>query len=118
VRLAHAAFILVAGSGVFAGCVHPVHLNEDYGNSYGLMMESQLLHPEAEPSREPVEGLAGPAAKRAVQVYQRSFDKSESAQSGAAGGSAPAAGASPLAGAPPSYSSAATGTSPPAPDMK
>lgn len=118
-RLAHAwLFMLIGGGGALAGCTSPTHLHEDFGNSYGVMAESQLLHPDAEVSREAVVGLDGQAARRAVTVYQKSFDKTEAQGGAAADAPPPAAGASPLAGAPPSYSSAATGTSPPPAGMK
>lgn len=110
------AIVLTAGLAL-AGCASPAHLGDDYGDSYGVAMESQLLRPEAEPSLAPVAGLDGQAAKRAVQVYLKSFDKTEP-QGGAATGAPTAPASSPLAGAPPSYTSAATGTSPPSSGMK
>lgn len=109
--------IVLTGGITLSGCSSPVRLADDYGNSYGVAVEAQLLNPEAEPTTAPVTGLDGQAAKRAVQVYQKSFDKSET-QGAATTGAPPAAASSPLAGAPPSYSSAATGASPPAAGMK
>lgn len=102
------------GGASLASCASPSRLGDDYGQSVGLAIESQLLAPEAEPSPAPVQGLHGQAVKRAVQVYLRSFDKTEAQQAGSFP-SAPtmASTPAPLAGAPPSYTSAATGTSPP-----
>ncbi len=110
-------FIVLTAAAGQSGCASPVRLGDDYGDSYGLIVESQLLHPEAEASTAPVTGLDGQAARRAVKAYQRSFDKSET-ESGAAGATPTAPGTSPLAGAPPSYSSAATGTMPSSPGQK
>jgi hypothetical protein len=110
-------FIVLTAAVGQSGCSSPAHLGDDYGQSYGLAVESQLLSPEIEPSTAPVHGLDGQAARRAVQVYLKSFDRTES-QSGSATGAPSAPAASPLAGAPPSYTSAATGTMPSSPGQK
>jgi hypothetical protein len=63
----------------FAGCAefYPVpSLGEmDYGNSYNLSKQNQILNPGAEQNLEPVKGLDGKAANKAIEKYRKDFEK-------------------------------------------
>ena len=53
----------------------PVHLNEDFGNSYRYAKETQIFNPQAGNSLVPLEGLGGQPAAYTVDRYQKIFEK-------------------------------------------
>ena len=55
-----------------SGCTTTM-LQENWGSSYILARNSQIANPDASKSLEPVVGLDGMAAQRAMDKYQRSF---------------------------------------------
>ena len=57
-----------------AGCA-PTRLETDYGTSFQLQKYNQALNPEAEKNLEPVEGIGGHPAQKAVEKYEKSFEK-------------------------------------------
>ena len=53
----------------------PVHLSEDYGQSYNAARENQILNPQASQNLEPVVELDGAAGKAANDRYRKMFKK-------------------------------------------
>ena len=53
----------------------PVHLNEDFGNSYRYAKETQILNPQAGNSLVPLEGMGGQPAAYTVERYHKIFEK-------------------------------------------
>ena len=53
----------------------PVHLNEDFGNSYRYAKETQILNPQAGNSLTPLEGISGGASQYNVDRYQKLWEK-------------------------------------------
>ncbi len=53
----------------------PVHLNEDFGNSYRYAKETQILYPQAGNSLTPLEGFGGQPAAFTVERYHKIFEK-------------------------------------------
>lgn len=64
----------------------PIHLNEEYGNSYRYAVENQILNPQAGNSLVPLEGLGGQAAQYSVDRYQKLFEKPPFADKKGGGG--------------------------------
>ncbi len=58
-----------------AGCAHYGTLEEDYGKSYNMAKENQILNPGASKNLEPVKGLNGRAAEAVMNKYIDSFSK-------------------------------------------
>jgi hypothetical protein len=56
-----------------AGCAHYGALEEDYGKSYGLVLQGQVLNPDASKNRVPVTGLDGGSAEEVMKKYRESF---------------------------------------------
>jgi len=59
---------------VLAAC-STTRLEEDYGNSYRLANQNQILDPDAPKDLEPVTGLDNRAAAGAMKKYIESFEK-------------------------------------------
>ncbi len=78
--LAAVALILLAT----AGCAHYGALEADYGNSYNMAKQGQILNPAASHNLAPVTGLAGAAADSAMKKYMESFATSQQCQQGGA----------------------------------
>ena len=53
----------------------PVHLSEDYGQSFNTARENQILDPQASQNLEPVLELDGVAAKTAMDRYRKMFQE-------------------------------------------
>jgi hypothetical protein len=53
-----------------AGCGHDT-LKKNWGSAFESARQGQIASPDAAPNLEPVVGLDGPAAKRAMDSYQR-----------------------------------------------
>ena len=51
----------------------PVHLSEDYGDSYRHAVEAQILNPQAAKSLDVVEGIGGGPAQMNMERYQEMF---------------------------------------------
>ena len=51
----------------------PVHLSEDYGDSYRYAVEAQILNPQAGKSLDVVEGIGGGPAQQNMARYQDMF---------------------------------------------
>lgn len=64
----------------------PIHLNEEYGNSYRYAVENQILNPQAGNSLVPLEGLGGQASQYSVDRYQKLFEKPPFADKKGGGG--------------------------------
>ena len=64
----------------------PIHLNEDFGNSYRYAKESQILNPQAGNSLEPLEGLSGLPGQYTGERYQKMFEKPAFAEKKGGGG--------------------------------
>lgn len=64
----------------------PVHLNEEYGNSYRYALEGQILNPQAGNSLEPVEGIGGQPSQFSMERYHKSFEKPPFAEKKGNGG--------------------------------
>ena len=52
-------------------------LEMDYGTSYKLAKYNQILNPQTERNLEPVLGLNGRAAEKALERYWKNFESSE-----------------------------------------
>ena len=69
-----------------AGCGHYGALTDDYGKSYNMAKQGQILNPDASKNLEPVTGLNGTAAEAVMKKYNDSFKKGkdcdQSAQQG------------------------------------
>lgn len=58
-----------------AGCSHkPTLVDDFYGTSYKLALQSQLLNPQAGVDLRPVEGMDGEIGKRVVERYQKGVE--------------------------------------------
>jgi len=53
----------------------PIHLSSNYGESFRVARDSQILNPDASDNLELVEGLDGNAGVLAIQRYQSFFKK-------------------------------------------
>ena len=51
----------------------PVHLSEDFGQSFSAQRENQILNPAASQNLEPVKEIDGMATKTAVDRYRKMF---------------------------------------------
>lgn len=69
-------FAMGKGDQVFSPwAAQPIHLNEDFGNSYRYAKESQILNPQAGNSLEMLEGIGGGASQYNVDRYQKLWEK-------------------------------------------
>lgn len=59
-----------------AGC-SPSTLSANWGTAYNQAKQGQILNPEAGNSQEPVVGIDGHAAATTMDIYRKSFEKSE-----------------------------------------
>ncbi len=64
----------------------PIHLNEDFGNSYRYAVEAQILNPQAGNSLEPVEGRGALPAQLGMARYIKMFEKPPFKQKSGGGG--------------------------------
>ena len=64
----------------------PVHLVEDYGGSYRLAMESQILNPQSAKSLNVVEGIGGTESNYSMARYQLMFQNPPFSMSTSTGG--------------------------------
>jgi hypothetical protein len=53
----------------------PIHLSSNYGDSFRMARDNQILNPEASDNLEVVEGLNGTAGILAIKRYQGFFKK-------------------------------------------
>lgn len=53
----------------------PIHLSEEFGDSYRYAKENQILNPQAGNSLVPLEGLGGQPAAYTVERYHKNFEK-------------------------------------------
>lgn len=66
--------------GMLSGCAQNTSLvGEEWGTAYKLTVASQILNPDAEKNLEPVVGLSETAADKAVNKYNKEFDKAPQA---------------------------------------
>ncbi len=63
-----------------AGCSHYGTLGKDYGMSYSMAKQGQILNPGASKNPEPVTGLNGNAAGANEEKYIQSFSKGSGGQ--------------------------------------
>ena len=70
----------------FPGAPQPVHLSEDYGDSYRYAVEAQILNPQAAKSLDVVEGIGGGPAQNNMARYQDMFKKPPYSTSTGGGG--------------------------------
>ncbi len=69
-------FAMGKGDQVFSPwAAQPIHLSEDYGNSYRYALESQILNPQAGNSLEPLEGRSAQAAQLGMERYYKMYKK-------------------------------------------
>jgi hypothetical protein len=47
----------------------------DYGNSFNLAKQNQILNPGAQDNLDPVAGFDGRAAQKTINRYQKDFEK-------------------------------------------
>lgn len=52
-------------------------LTQTFGTAHTTTKMNQRLNPEASVNLEPVEGLSGEAAKRAIEKYYETFEREE-----------------------------------------
>ncbi len=64
-----------------AACGHYGALNNDFGKSYTMAKQGQILNPGASKNLEPVTGLPGKAAAANEAKYIQSFSKGSGSQS-------------------------------------
>ena len=57
----------------FAGCGHDT-LKKNWGSAFKSTMQNQTANPDASKNLEPVVGLDGTAAEKAMQGYQQGCD--------------------------------------------
>lgn len=61
---------------VLSGCSRPPTLVDDfYGTSYELALQSQILDPQAGTDPQPVEGIDGEIGRRVVERYQKGIEQ-------------------------------------------
>ena len=63
-----------------AGCSHYRALDKEYGSSYNMAKQGQILNPGASKNPEPVTGLNGNAAGANEEKYIQSFSKGSGSQ--------------------------------------
>ncbi len=68
------------------GAPQPVHLSEDFGDSYRYALEGQILNPQAAKSLDVVEGIGGGPAQMNMERYQEMFKEPPYSQSSGGGG--------------------------------
>ncbi len=64
-----------------AGCSHYRALDKDFGKSYNMAKQGQILNPDASKNLKPVTGLSGKAAAANEEKYLNSFGKAPDGQS-------------------------------------
>lgn len=63
--------VLILFSLSFAGCAGHDTLNQNWGSAYKSAKLSQTANPDASKNLEPVVGLDGPSAEKAMETYQQ-----------------------------------------------
>ena len=71
---------------LYPWAAQPVHLNEDFGNSYRYAKETQILNPQAGNFLEPLEGMSGGASQYNMDRYQKLWEKPAFAEKKGGGG--------------------------------
>ena len=67
---------LVIAVAFLGGCATQTsRLEMDYGTSYKLSKFNQVLEPAAEKNLEPVYGLDGQVAQKAIENYRKGFER-------------------------------------------
>ncbi len=62
---------------LFVACGHD-NLNKNWGSAYNSAKQNQIANPEASKNLEPVVGLDGTAAEKAMKGYQQGCDDGKS----------------------------------------
>ncbi len=63
-------------STLLVGCSKPVtQVDNFYGTSYNLAMESQLYNPNAGKNPQPIEEISGTVGEKVVERYEGEFGK-------------------------------------------
>ena len=65
----------------------PIHLSEDYGQSFYAARENQILNPQAAKNLDPVTGMNGPILEQSLNRFQKMFAKPPFEGGGKGGGS-------------------------------
>ncbi|MBN2373062.1 pilus assembly protein [bacterium] len=74
---------LIAGIFLLSGCACTTSsLKMDYGKSFGLAKTGQILNPESGKNLEPVQGIDGQAAMKAMEKFQDGFGSCSSSGGG------------------------------------
>ena len=81
--MAKPSLLCLLGGGIvlvtLTGCAEfnpePGAVEMDYGNSYSLAKQNQILDPDAAKNLEPVTGFDGKAAQKAIEKYRKDFEK-------------------------------------------
>lgn len=60
---------------MLSGCAGPSRLDTDFGVSYNLAKENQILNPEAGTNLQPVSGMDGQAVQKVIDKYRKDFEK-------------------------------------------
>ncbi len=71
----YCAMVAVLALLAAAGC-HYGALEADYGKSYRMARDGQILNPQASKNLQPVTGISGEAAAASGERYSQSFGKS------------------------------------------
>ena len=64
--------VIIIISFALAGCGHDT-LKENWGSAFKSANQNQIANPDASKNPEPVVGLDGPSAKKAMEGYQQGF---------------------------------------------
>ena len=76
-KTTHKILLVIIVTGM-TGCATSPVLDQNWGRSYETAKQNQILNPDAGKNMDPVEGLAGPAAERAIkELYHPSEKKQE-----------------------------------------
>ncbi len=71
---------------LYPSAPQPIHLSEDYGNSYRYAKEDQILNPQAGNSLKNPEGISGGASQYNIDRYQKLWEKPPFAEKKGGGG--------------------------------
>jgi hypothetical protein len=71
--------LLLIGMGIgflfFIGCARTTLVEMDYGTSFDLAKQNQILNPEGMNNLEPVTGFDGKAAQKTMEKYRKDFER-------------------------------------------
>ena len=65
---------IVCALSVMACQGRPTRLSPEFGSSARLLVENQILNPNAPTSLDPVEGMDGKASLKILEQYHKSFE--------------------------------------------